>query len=90
MDLLEIRDKIDSVDKELVKLFEERMDLCKDVANYKIENQKQVLDPIREKEKIAAIEEFARSGIVVGTKAPEVCPVCNHPQSYFEVHEENY
>ena len=28
--------------------------------------------------------------IVVGTKAPEVCPTCNHPQSYFEVHEENY
>lgn len=27
---------------------------------------------------------------VVGTKAPEVCPVYNHPQSYFEVHEENY
>ena len=28
--------------------------------------------------------------LVVGTKAPEVCPVCNHPQAYFEVHEENY
>ena len=28
--------------------------------------------------------------IVVGTKALEVCPVCNHPQSYFEVHAENY
>ena len=28
--------------------------------------------------------------IVVGTKAPGVCPVCNHPQSYFEVHQENY
>ena len=28
--------------------------------------------------------------IVVGTEAPEVCPTCNHPQSYFEVHEENY
>lgn len=28
--------------------------------------------------------------IVVGTKAPEECPVCAHPQSYFEVHEENY
>ena len=28
--------------------------------------------------------------IVVGTAAPEVCPVCNHPQSYFEVREENY
>ena len=28
--------------------------------------------------------------IVVGTNAPEVCPVCNHPQSYFEVSAENY
>ena len=28
--------------------------------------------------------------IVVGTKAPGVCPVCAHPQSYFEVHAENY
>ena len=28
--------------------------------------------------------------IVVGTKAPEICPVCAHPQSYFEIREENY
>ena len=28
--------------------------------------------------------------LVVGKKAPEVCPVCAHPQSYFEVHAENY
>ena len=28
--------------------------------------------------------------IVVGTKAPEVCPTCNHPKSYFEIHAENY
>lgn len=28
--------------------------------------------------------------VVVGTKAPEVCPVCNHPQSYFEIRNENY
>ncbi len=28
--------------------------------------------------------------IVVGMKAPEVCPTCNHPQSYFELHAENY
>lgn len=28
--------------------------------------------------------------IVVGTKAPGVCPVCLHPQSFFEVHAENY
>ncbi|MBR6312761.1 MAG: rubrerythrin family protein [Oscillospiraceae bacterium] len=28
--------------------------------------------------------------IVIGTKAPEVCPTCAHPQSYFEVRAENY
>jgi rubrerythrin len=28
--------------------------------------------------------------IVVGTKAPQICPVCQHPQAYFEVHKENY
>ncbi|MCI6794551.1 MAG: rubrerythrin family protein [Lachnospiraceae bacterium] len=28
--------------------------------------------------------------IVIGTEAPEVCPVCKHPQAYFEVHAENY
>ncbi len=28
--------------------------------------------------------------IVVGEKAPEICPTCAHPQSYFEIHAENY
>ena len=28
--------------------------------------------------------------IVGGEKPPEVCPACNHPQSYFEIHAENY
>ena len=28
--------------------------------------------------------------IVVGTNAPQVCPTCNHPQSYFEVNAKNY
>ncbi len=28
--------------------------------------------------------------IVVGTQAPEVCPVCNHPQAYFEINQQNY
>ena len=50
---------------------------------------------------IEAMEVFKKSGVtmwecrncghvVVGTEAPEVCPVCNHPQSYFEVRQENY
>ena len=28
--------------------------------------------------------------IVVGMTAPDICPVCSHPQSYFEIHAENY
>lgn len=28
--------------------------------------------------------------IVVGTKAPEICPVCAHPRAYFEINEKNY
>ena len=28
--------------------------------------------------------------ICIGKKAPEVCPVCSHPQSYFEIKKENY
>ena len=28
--------------------------------------------------------------IVTGEKAPEICPVCAHPQAYFEIHAENY
>ena len=28
--------------------------------------------------------------ICIGPKAPEVCPVCNHPQAYFEVKAQNY
>ena len=28
--------------------------------------------------------------IVIGKKAPEICPVCNHPQSYFQIKAENY
>ncbi len=28
--------------------------------------------------------------IVIGTAAPEVCPVCNHPQAYFEIKKNNY
>ena len=50
---------------------------------------------------VEAAEVFAKSEIkvwecrncghiVVGKKAPEVCPTCNHPQSYFELHAENY
>ncbi len=38
-----------------------------------------------------AIWQCANCGhIVVGKEAPDVCPVCNHPQSYFQVLAQNY
>ena len=55
LDLGEIRDKIDVIDKELVKLFEERMQLCEDVAHYEIDTGKKVLDPEREKQKLEKV-----------------------------------
>ena len=50
---------------------------------------------------VGAMAVFEKSGVtmwecrncghlVVGTKAPEVCPVCKHPQAFFEVRAENY
>lgn len=59
--MLEIRDKIDSVDEEIIKLFEERMNLCKDVAEFKIKNHRQVLDPVREKQKIEKILKLTKN-----------------------------
>lgn len=59
MDLLQIRDEIDIIDKEIERLFEERMKLCADVAEYKISTGKQVLDAQREKEKIEKIKALA-------------------------------
>ncbi|MBQ3583839.1 MAG: chorismate mutase, partial [Lachnospiraceae bacterium] len=40
LDLNEIRKQIDEVDASIVDLFEKRMDLCKNVAQYKIDNGK--------------------------------------------------
>lgn len=50
--LQNIRDEIDKIDKQLVELFERRMEIVKDVAQYKIENNMQVLDKEREKQVI--------------------------------------
>lgn len=58
-DLGEIRKEIDTIDREIVELFEKRMELCSDVAEYKIENGKQVLDTGREKEKIDKVMALA-------------------------------
>ena len=61
-DLQEIRPEIDKIDKELVRLFEERMKLCDEVADYKISTGKKVFDPAREQEKLATLRALADTG----------------------------
>ena len=59
LDLGEIRKQIDEVDADIVKSYEKRMELCKNVALYKIENNKEVLDTTREKQKIENVVDMA-------------------------------
>ncbi len=61
LDLNAIRKDIDTIDRQLVELFEERMHLCEDVAAYKIETGKKVLDPEREKAKLASIRDMVKN-----------------------------
>ncbi len=58
MDLFELREKIDEIDKKIVELYEQRMKLSEDVAEYKIANGKTVLDAEREKSKLLELREL--------------------------------
>ena len=51
MDLAKLREQIDAIDKQIVDLYEQRMDVAKQVAQYKMETGKKVLDKGREEEK---------------------------------------
>ncbi|MCI8400585.1 MAG: bifunctional chorismate mutase/prephenate dehydratase [Lachnospiraceae bacterium] len=59
-DLQQLREEIDQVDRQLAELFEKRQDICRLVAEYKIENQKKVLDRERERQKLLAVESLAK------------------------------
>lgn len=58
-ELIELREKIDGIDTELVRLFCERMDIATQVADYKKRAGKPVYDAARERAKIAAVSELA-------------------------------
>lgn len=67
-DLLELRDRIDEIDREIARLYEARMGVCREVGEYKIANGSKVFDRQREKEKISAVKmmvhgEFNKKGI---------------------------
>lgn len=54
-DLGELRSRIDEIDEQIVALYEERMEICKGVAEYKIANGKKVFDRAREDEKLQKV-----------------------------------
>lgn len=61
LDLGEIRKEIDGIDKQLVELFEQRMKLTKEVAEYKIQTGKKVLDTDRERAKLEAVTSLVKN-----------------------------
>ena len=52
MDLKDLREQIDNIDNEIVRLFQERMRVAADVAEYKKANGKAILDKARERQKL--------------------------------------
>ena len=61
MDLTELRGKLDHIDEQIVQLYEERMEICSQVADYKIETGKKVLDKTREEEKLRKVRSLAHN-----------------------------
>jgi chorismate mutase/prephenate dehydratase len=59
IDLSQSRIEIDKVDKQIAELFEYRMKIAKDVAEYKIQTGKKVFDKEREQEKLSTLKELA-------------------------------
>lgn len=61
LDLQKIREQLDQVDSQLVELFEQRMKLCGDVAEYKRKSKKPIFAPEREKQKRFAVRSLAKT-----------------------------
>ncbi|MBE5882858.1 MAG: prephenate dehydratase [Lachnospiraceae bacterium] len=61
MDLLTLRDKLDIIDAEIVELYEKRMAICSQVAEYKIQTGKKVFDRQREQEKLAKVKSLTHN-----------------------------
>lgn len=62
-DLLELRERIDRIDKEIIRLYEERMQVCREIGEYKIANELKVFDSDREAAKLAQLAAMVESDI---------------------------
>ena len=79
----------------IIRIEKRKIGSCAAIEKHHEERYRALLKNIEMQEVFAKSEvkvwECRNCGhIVVGTKAPEVCPVCNHPQAFFEVRAENY
>ena len=63
MEIGQLREEIDAIDKEMLALFERRMQVSTDIAEYKRVNNLPVYDGKREREKIASVAEAASDGM---------------------------
>lgn len=61
IDLGELRDRLDKIDEQIVNLYEERMEVCEHVAEYKIATGKRVLDKEREEAKLTKLRSLTHS-----------------------------
>ncbi len=61
MDLLQLREQIDVIDKQMVELYEQRMDVSRQVAEYKIETGKKVFDKEREMQKLQKVKSMTHN-----------------------------
>jgi len=61
MELSELRERLDAIDEQIVSLYEERMEVCEGVAEYKISTGKKVLDREREEAKLNKVKSLTHS-----------------------------
>lgn len=61
MDLLELRSQLDEIDRQIVELYERRMEVSQKVAAHKIETGKRVFDKAREEEKIRKVKSLTHN-----------------------------
>lgn len=63
MDLKDLRERLDGIDAQIVQLYEERMEVCGQVAEYKIQTGKKVFDRVREQEKLTKVKSLTHNEI---------------------------
>lgn len=61
MDLAQLRQQLDEIDSKMVELFEDRMEICRQVGEDKLKTGKRILDKEREKQKIQAVSALAHN-----------------------------